>query len=336
MTRVFNPALIIDPAHIKTTVSAINYDPLDHLDTILPNDKLRARVVSSLAWYTDVLITGEARGLFYKLYEIAQTEGLSIEAGTSVNNYNDFLKLMQSKEQQEANLVEQGFMEGSGVQTLRKLLLLRQTYHDAAVGLSNRHRAPTIEELLANERPMKITTLTKDKLRALAKHMSDDDNDKETMLFDELVKRENQRAADMHKRRMEIAPILTSMISFIEHTGTDDVAELSDLPVDMRKRLIENIAKSIDRSVSELASDRSTNAIEYCSVLIEGKAARQAVERVLAHPIFNDPSELLSDTSLRHERARVDNKVDVGPQDPTGRDLALKMSSGKTAAELTP
>ena len=296
MSRTYTATAV---AASKVTMSAKHYDPLAHLGTILPNEKMRARVVSSLAWYIDRQLVSEVRSLFFKLYE-----ELSDSPDSGIDSYNDFLAVMAKQEARETNMIELGYMEGSGVGTIRKLIAVRDEFHDAASAVSERHKVPTIEQLMHEDKPMKIDSLSRLKTVQLAKHMAKGDEAKEARYIEELMKRKERRAIEMHERRMELAPALSGMLSFISNTSLIDDANFSDLPADMQKRCIEQLVKIIERTVGELSDDRTVDEFEYVKILIEGEEAAAAVCRVLAQNTFASLEQPMGQVTQAFVRAQ--------------------------------
>lgn len=293
MSRVFNTTRPV-------TMSAINYDPIAHIGDILPNEKLRARTLSSLAWYLDRQLSSEVRGLFFKLYEqLSDPECNS----TTIDSYSTFLNVMKEEDGRRTNLVEQGFMEGSGVGSIRTLICLRDTFHSAASAMDERHKVPSIDALMAEDRPMKVDALSKAKSAQLAKFMAKGNEVIEARLLAELIARKESRAIDFHERRVELVPALTGMLHFINNTSTVSDAEFHDLPVLVQKRLVQQLVSIIERAVSECSDDRKVTEFEFVKIMIEGEGAIEAVKAVLAQHTYAQSDEAIDGSvAIDHKR----------------------------------
>lgn len=272
----------------QVKMSAKSFDPLVFVSDRINNTRAKARVLSSLAWTLDTTMIGQVRTLFFDMFRDMTMRGEDTSNQT-INSYNDFLKAMNEREQRETNLVEQGFMEGEGVYSIRRLLALRQSYHDAVIGveMNSRHVIPTIEQLLLNEKPQKANALTKEKLRMLADDEYPDNKADADALFEEFVKREDLQAIDRHEAAQSRFPAIAGMVHFIGNTSTVTEAEFSDLPMDTRKRIITGLQGAVSRALTDLASDRKVSVLEFAAARRELKSAFEELAELLQAPQFN-------------------------------------------------
>jgi hypothetical protein len=299
MSRTFNLA------DLKTIMSANNYDPLAHIHDILPNQKLRQRVLSSFAWYIDRQLASEMRSLYFKLYEQLSDPDCTTNA---VDSYAHFQSIMNEEEARRVNLAEQGFMDGPGVGNIRLLICLRDTYHHAAevasLSLSRQtHKVPTLEQLMSEDKPMKVDALSRSKTVALAKYMAKGDAAAEARFTAELIARKEHRAVDMHARRLEIVPALTGMLAYINNRSDVSEAEFHELPLATQRRLVQQLVNIIERTVGELSDDRTVSEFEYVKIMIEGEAAIDAVKAVLAQHTYAQLDDAIdAAVTLNHKR----------------------------------
>lgn len=303
MSKTFRLDQLAEATKGIVVASPNSFDPIDFIQTRVHHEQARQQILSSMAWYMDRTITGALQRLYFDLFQVMQIGG-------HIDNYNDFLAYMQDKNDREAALVEQGMMEGEGVYALRRMMLLRQTWHDAALG-NPRHVIPTIEQLLDNEKVQKPTALTREKLRLLAEDEAEGDKELEEEIFQELIKREELQAADRFEAMMARKPALIAIASFIEHTGTLQEADFNDLPLDTRKRLIEGMKSAVQQAVTRMTSDRRINVLEFMSIRKELKSVAQQLDDVLAHPIYSGTT-----TQASIDEGRLDKRLASREEEP--------------------
>lgn len=288
---------------LKPTVvtSPKSFDPIDFVQTRVHNERARVRVLSSLAWTLDVTLIAQVRTLFFDMFK-------DMQVGGDIDNYNDYLAAMSAREQREANLVEQGFLDGEGVYSIRRLLVLRQQFHDAvdAAQLNSRYVMPTIEQLLANEKPQKANALTKEKLRMLADDEYPNDKAEAQALYEEYVKREDLQAIDRHEAAQSRIPAIAGMCHFIGNTSTVAEADFNDLPLDTRKRIITGLQGALGRALTDLAADRKVDVLQFAAARRELKAAAVEITELMAAPLFN---ENMGQSQI--DEARLDKKLET-------------------------
>lgn len=287
-----NPIIVTSPR---------SFDPIDFVHTRIHNERARVRVLSSLAWTLDVTLIGQVRTLFFDMFK-------DMQVGGDIDNYNSFLAAMNEREQRETNLVEQGFLEGEGVYSIRRLLALRSKFHDAVdtAQVNSRYVMPTIEQLLANEKPQKANALTKEKLRMLADDEYPNDKAEAQALYEEYVKREDLQAIDRHEAAQSRIPAIAGMCHFIGNTSTVTEAEFSDLPLDTRKRIISGLQGALGRALTDLAADRKVDVLQFAAARRELKAAVVELTELLAAPLFNE-----STSQSQIDEARLDKKLEA-------------------------
>lgn len=314
---------------LKTTMSAAFYDPLAHIQEILPSEMLRERVVSRLAWHIDVLTVNQLRSCYFDLRdEFDAMEDLP----PTIDKYNDFISLMKSKDDAHTAMAELGLTQSSGAVTLRQLLLLRPQFHDAVVQANfaktgtinpkmNRrsrkdeepYRMLSVEELLHAEKAQQVGGSQAVKLRIDAKRAAAGDTVKEERLYQSAVEREQMFFDDQHGRRKNNIDTLVHMLDFIRYTGTEDHAEFHELPIDVQRTLIESIFAGIDQGMSNANRNRHVSTQDYWSLGEERDAAVAAIKAILAQPKFNspEPSPVRSEadaTQVRIDHARIEEK----------------------------
>lgn len=308
MSRIHNLSAIAS-LPIKTVMNPASLDPIDFVSTRVTHDRAKQSILSSMAWSIDMLLLGTLRSLFFSVFRDMQANG-------DIDSYNEFLATMSEKEGAEANLVEQGFTNRAGdIDTARKLMLLRQEWHDAALrGASADRRMLTVEELLRSERPQQVTALTRAKLEALAEDDAGGDKELAAEVLKELLLREEMQALDRHESNKQRVPAMCHMAHFIEATGTANSAEFSELPLDVRKRLILSIQRSISQATQRLTSDRSVSVIEFLAVRKELKAVATEVEQMLEHPSLNSEDGVIGQEHIDDARVTRDLATADGDQ----------------------
>lgn len=282
----------------KLRMSPNTFDPIEFVRTYVTTEKARHHVLSSMAWYIDITTLNVLRTLFFSVFQ-------SMQAGGTIDHYNDFLADMNAAESRERNLVEQGFMETEGVGTLRRLFLLRQTWHDAAL-VNPRHQMPSLDTLLLNEKPQLPNALTKEKLRILAEDEAEGDAAVAEEIFNELVHRETMQAMDRLDASRARVPAMIGMAGFIEATSTEQEADFNDLPITTRKRLLQGTVSALGQATSRMTTDRSVNAIEFLAIRKELKAATAALNEVLMSDLYRD-EDIPSQAAI--EEKRLDKEI---------------------------
>ncbi len=272
---------------VQPTIIGTNYfDLREFLQDKLPTQQLRGRVLSSMAWRIDTQIIGLARSLFYKLYED------NVETGT-IDAFNEFINAVAKQEGSEQNTYNVGFENSGPFKTMVALLNSSHYWHDAAADVIgvNIYKHKSLAQLLADEKPQPISVLTTEKMVALAKAVSDGDDERANITAKLLIQKEAQRNEQSHAGRQKIMPAIMRIIDAASNKSP--MSDISDepgfytFPIAVQQQLIEFAGKAIEMGLTQLASYSSISTLEYASIIAEALAAQRALKTVLASPKFN-------------------------------------------------
>ncbi len=255
-------------------VGTMFLDPFEHVGELLKTPQLLGDVRSSLCWYVDIAYVRELRNVFWSGFNDLHDQDTSVE-------YNDFLARMHERDFAQYITAEQGFEAGSGPLVVRQLGRLRAAWYDS---LNAQTPMPSLEDLLANEKPPRVGAIQYERLDMLAKHMAGDDKELYKQYLDNLVARENTQAQYAHTNRQRINACLHLIASFCEATDTAVEFQFHQLPNTTQKRLIEAVPQILNNVILRMSRDRKMSTLEYSACMIEAGAAIKAFNKILATP----------------------------------------------------
>ena len=251
------------------------FDPFEHVSDLLKTPQLLGQVQSSLCWYADIAYTREIRNVFWTGFnDHAQTHG--------IDDYNEFVSRMSEREFAQTITCDQGFDVNTGPAIVRQLGKLRAAWYD---DLNTQELTPSLEDLLANEKPPRVGAIQFERLSMLAEHMAGDDKELRKSYLDNLVARENAQAQFAHTNRQRINPCLMLVASFCEATDTDIEGFRFDmLPDTIQKRLITAVPSILNNVILRMSRDRKMSTLEYSACMLEAGAAIKAFNKILGLP----------------------------------------------------
>lgn len=250
------------------------FDPFEHCGDLLKTPQLLGDVRSSLCWYADIAYMREVRNVFWTGFNDLHEQDTSVE-------YNDFLARMHERDFAQYMTAEQGFEAGSGPLVVRQLGRLRAAWYD---GLNAQTPVPSLEDLLANEKPTRVGAIQFERLAMLAEHMAGEDKDLRKQYLDNLVARENSQAQFAHTNRQRMNACLHLIASFCEATDTAVEFQFHQLPDTTQKRLITAVPQILNNVILRMSRDRKMSTLEYSACMLEAGAAIKAFNKILALP----------------------------------------------------
>ena len=269
--------------------------------------QLRNRVLSSMAWMLDIMTINKARDVYYKMYSNTQ-QAPDI---SGIDGYNEFMsrfdEVMHGIDDTDSEVVE-----------LTRLLGLRDTWHDAAesaaTNADRRYNPKSLEQLLRDEKPQTIDSLSMKKMEQQADATNEPQPNetpqqkaereavyKQTlaMLVD---KQRNQNAERFRARRETLGFILLIIDYAIKHKR--ECAQFGDLDKTMQERLSDFAQKAIARAQNDMATDRSVTTMEYPSIIKEARAAVAEIGAI-ATVYFAEPVEPADVRQERQAKAKA-------------------------------
>lgn len=242
-----------------------NLDLLEVLKTKIIHPALKARVFASMAWMVDVTAINQARIIYYQMFHDAQLNG--------IDSYNEFMarfdELMRDFDGQDTNAL-----------SLRKLLGMRNEWHDAAESAAGeakvRYAQKSFEDLLLAEKPQRVDTMTRTNLELLAGAIAPTNKDATIEL---LTKRQQMVNESRHESRRETMPFLLTIIDAAGRALEDGV-QFHELTLELQERLVDAAAKTVERALEDLATNRKLTTIEYASIIQEALAAANELRQI--------------------------------------------------------
>ncbi len=282
-------------ANIAATSRHVYYDPMDDLDSRLTAGELKARTFASMAWSIDMMCINTARALFYDVYR-ETTEVNSVDA------FNAYMKNVAELNNRGAHTEEIGFENADAWDTLIMLMSLRNVWHDWASKSSLRGYEPKqLMELMANEKQQAVNSLDRSKLQMMAEFSAEGDAVMTKSMLQRMEEMQNLRFKDSFELRRKLIPAINEILvrasTVLKTTGNirfgkaddpDGEAEFHMLPVLTQYRLIANASRAVERTLTDLGTNRAVTMMEYAAYFREGSAAMKALNEVLKAPKFND------------------------------------------------
>lgn len=267
------PKIEAKPVHL----SANFYDPAHHISELIATPTLLSSIRSSMAWYLDNQYVKAVRDMYWATYEEAQKLD-------GIDGMAEFINACKERDFMTYVLTQQGFDDRGGPAVIRLLARLRYEWHDAT---GSQEPMPDLEDLLAAEKPMRLSPLSAAKLRTLATAIADGDAEAERNVYDDLTQREQLRSQLMFEQRAKFAPGMLQIERFVLATDVStEEAFFYNLPLPMRKRLVQNTVMIVQNAMMRLATDRKVDVLEYAAMSMEGTRAMKAIKAILAQPLF--------------------------------------------------
>ena len=255
------------------TTSAVYYDVADTLD-LITTPLLKGRIFGSVAWAVDAQILNTARALFWNAFALARV------ADDPVNKLEDFMNIVHERiHNDELALYEMGFDEGP-LTTARKLLWLRNTYHERAMQYDDKYKPLTLEEMLERERPEQVRGQSRENLRTLAEFSAEGDTDQVKVIEQMLIKQAEDQALNNFETRKLINPLIGQILRKLEPIE----CQFYELDTTAQRRVIEASQRAVDRTLTDLA--RRASPIEFAIMAREGLSTRKELSTVLTAPKF--------------------------------------------------
>lgn len=292
--------LITEPNKIAPVSNYIYFELLDWLDGKLVTPYVKQQVYSSVAWSVDNMLTNTGRTLAFRVWEQVKESG-----DNSIDTFNDFIAAMRA-DAFRSHALELGGAEARNYQnTIAQLNEYRVVYHDIAMQHDDRYKTPTLEDILKNERPMRVDVQTIKKLKIIVDFQKtlNESTDEEALLA-ALIERQADRNTMMHQRRIELIPMMLMVITeAIRMTHIGGEIAFHDLDIDIQRTLIERTVGALERTVTNASARRQIDTLEFSAIMAECTSAVKELKVVLNAPKFNRDTHSISEEDIAALRA---------------------------------
>jgi len=257
------------------------FDPMDAVQNAIITPSFLHSVMSSLCWYADIAYTRAVRDVFWTAFKAHVDTG-------GVDDANEFVARMAEREFAERVTHEQGFEPSSGPTLVRQLAQLRLGWY-TELNIPPAE-VPTLDDLLLNEKPARVSAMSLSRLEILADALVPDDTKPENKLdikkeiVATLVERENLQARFAHANRQRVNPVLSMISGFCERTDLDNEVQFHQLPDVTQKRLIQAVPSIVNNTILRMSRDRKMSTVEFVACSLEAKAVLKLFNGVLAQP----------------------------------------------------
>lgn len=289
MSEIANPVL---PTEVATRVHTRYTDPLDLLEDKITDTALLARVMPSMAWMIDNQIIVAARMFFFEQFKSSEYTG-------ERDGLESFLAAFRGTLD-----VDAVFGSDGTAGTLVKLLALRQDWHDRAdraMQADGRVYNPrSFDELIANERPQQITSLTKAKQAQIAKFVADgnaEDEKQIAQMLEERVHARNQSNLELNKK---VGPAVLELIAFAQRYC--EPTRFEHLDQRSRQRFFSTGKKFLKNALNDMATMNSVSEFEFAMMMKEFKEADRAFTFVLDTQYKDDPTPHIRESGERNAK----------------------------------
>lgn len=307
------------------------FDLAEFIDEKLEHEQFRSQVANSMAWFVDTLTINAARTMFYRDYKESGGDGTQ-------DAYNAFVEGFLNSVDLDGKGSE--FTDGVA-RDIVSLLGFSPTMHDiasrAASATGRDYNPKTIEQLLADEKPMKVNALSQAKLAQIAKFVEEDDAKAEAETLKMLLNKTEINARDQHLSRQKINPIILGLVDKAQHHAKHEI-QFYELDTKLQERLVTQSLKSIKSAIERLATYNTIETIEFAMILKNSRAVMKELEEVLVK--FRTPEE---DATIQAQQRSAKAKAqtsDASDFEQSEIDAAAKLelrneliASGKTPEE---
>jgi hypothetical protein len=274
------------PVHVGVS-NFMFYDLLEHVDSLLMSGELKARTFGSLAWKLDTMIVNTARAVFKAM----RTEAL---ATGSLDAYAEFVNRIKEMTTSADHTVEVGFEDTGLFNQLTAMLNQRKFWHDAAQKHSTRtnYQPKTLVELIVSEEVQKVDGQTREKLAIEAEFMAPGDAARQAIELDGLVSLQASQFQTWFESKQKTTPAILRIIEIATQKAVfvydDECPPFHELPIQLQRQLIESTMNSVERTCSNLCSDKRVTTNDYRMFKRDAIACTKALAEVLKAPKFQE------------------------------------------------
>lgn len=276
------------------------YDLIDHLDELLMTGELKARVFNSLGWSIDMQCINAARNVFYTVYDhFVEVMGVrtssnferfikAVSAGDNIDDFNFFESAMREQDHGKEIMAGMG-LEQPAYATMVQLLTLRPLWHDAASKFATRpYEHMSLDARMASEQQQEVDSLSRSKLQMLAEFVGDGDDAQTKSALEMLTKSQQERYAKAFEMSRRIRPALSAILAHGANRSmlSDEDVAFHNLPLRTQYQFIVGAQRAVERSLSDLSSNRRISVMEFATFMKEGRAAMKALQDVTKNHKF--------------------------------------------------
>lgn len=324
LSQALNEAGVVHTRHTY-------FDLAHFIETKVEHEQFRAQVANSMAWFVDTLTINAARTMFYRDYKESGGDGTQ-------DAYNAFVEGFLNA----VDLDGQGSEFTDGVaRDIVSLLGFSPTMHDiasrASAATGRDYNPKSIEQLLSDEKPMKVNALSQAKLAQIAKFVEEDDEKAEAETLKMLLNKTEINARDQHASRQKINPIIIGLIDKAERHAKTEI-QFWQLDSKLQERLVTQTLKSIKSAIERLATYNTIETIEFAMILKNSRTVIKELEEVLV--TFRTPEEDATITAQQRAAKRKATKSDAQDFEQAEADAEAKLvkrneliAAGKTPEE---
>lgn len=278
MTREEAKYLLAD-REAKTSAKPTYFCPQDLIDTHISDPQLLFRVRSSMAWALDVVCIDIARDIFWRIRQA------QIDAGNTLDEFNDYISLVASMKAHEDWQSELGHEQNTGMfQQLAIALALREQWHaeagSAASGAmaGGKYTPKTLEELMANEKPMSLKPEQAANFEILAKSATRKKPEHYERVLEQLKTGFDVRATARVQTNKLTEPAVRTIFTMADTIDVEDAGfwQLSDR---MQARIARMTLGAVQRALNDLAA--RMNPVAYALACSEGFEVIDALEPIV-------------------------------------------------------
>lgn len=278
--RVANAIAAGIPATPAPVAGYNNYfDPIDMLEDHLGKlPMIHAKMLNSASWMLDMACINAARNILFTRYlESERVEG-------EASKLNEFSQGIVEMISHDSLYVSEG--EGETPEaTLATLLTLRNTWHDAAASATSAdnkdYNPKSLDDLLLSEKPRIANVGTRANFEIIAKMESGGDADKQARMLASFIQADARNAIQRAEDSRKLIPTLSVILSTVARYAPAD-ARFDHLPLELQRRLTDNVRNSFDRTKLDMAKTLASQPIMFGHVLEAMYQCTNALDAVMA------------------------------------------------------
>jgi hypothetical protein len=277
-THVLTPE---QAAAVHSQLNPFSFDLLDWTEAI-DNDRIKDEVMRAIAFSADGNITATLGQMLNDFYRGDQ----NTEEPT-FDSYAAMLAFVESLNENEANLQDQGFEVTETKQRIALLLDIREEiWHRIHKGDST--KIPALHDVISNPRLRSVTAETRAKNEQLIELIADGDKELAEALRHDLAtkdKLEQVRLHDFDKNRAKSLTVLFNCMNISLDTMHDD--PFGDLDARTQFKLLNAAMRGLDRCVDNARRDNRVSSLDFATLFTDVRELKKQLGVQLKHKHFN-------------------------------------------------
>lgn len=244
----------IAPQIVTTTRDAF-FDPLEYLSEHVTEDNLAQKLLATGVWAIDSQIVNAATAMFFDV----RSENPEVK---DITQLCDVFKGTYDLE---------GYWGQGNARKLVNLLALQPAWHEAAIAKAMAtgwltYQPRSIDELVANQRPMPIRAETIENLKVNAAFIVEGTDESAEEAHKKLIAQKLARAERMANDRRALLPAVRCFVAEarIAIVHLNQAPTFSDLPTAARLTVMTTLKTGIGNALSDLADRTDTNTYTMC------------------------------------------------------------------------